>query len=91
MWVFNGNALIAGGIGLVVGVLLASTINNGPIAYFCGILVAMVVDVWMRYYSEDCEHPLIDPSAGAHVWFVPVWGVGIIMMVLIGLSHFRII
>ena len=91
MWVFNGKALIAAGVGIAGGILLELTIKNGVVSSFGAILIAMVVDVWMRYHSEDCERPLIDPNAGAHVWFVPVWGVGIALMVLIGLSHFRII
>lgn len=91
MWLFNGKAAIACGIGVVAGIILVVTTENRPLALISAILIPMVVDVWMRFHSEDCERPLIDPDAGAHIWFAPVWFVGIILMVLLGLSHFQII
>ncbi len=91
MWIFNGKAAIACGIGVVAGIILVVTTENRPLALISAILIPMVVDVWMRFHSEDCERPLIDPDAGAHIWFAPLWFVGIILMVLLGLSHFQII
>ena len=40
----------------------------------------------MRFHSEDSQYPLVDPNAGAHLWFIPIWGVGIVLMILMGLS-----
>lgn len=91
MWVFNGNAMIAVAIGIAASIALVLRTENRPLALCVGILIAMAVDVWMRFHSEDCERPLIDPNAGGHIWFAPVWCVGIIMMALLGLSHLRII
>lgn len=91
MWVFNFKAIIAAGIGIAVGSIVIFQFKSGPLAICAAILVAMGVDVWMRFHSEDCERPLIDPNAGAHVWFAPVWFVGIVLMIILGLSHFRII
>jgi hypothetical protein len=91
MLIFNGKAMIAAGLGIAAGVALILANQNRMLAIICAILTAMIVDVWMRFHSEDCERPLIDPAAGAHVWFAPMWLVGIILGVLIGLSEFRII
>ncbi len=91
MWVFNGNAVIAAGIGIAAGFGVFATTENQMLAGSSSILIAMAVDVWMRFHSEDCERPLIDPSAGAHLWFAPVWLVGMVLMMLLALSHFRIV
>ncbi|MDB5341845.1 MAG: hypothetical protein JWP89_222 [Schlesneria sp.] len=91
MWIFNGKALIAVAIGVVGGIAVAAATKMQAVSAIAAILVAMGVDVWMRFHSEDCEHPLIDPNAGGHVWFAPIWFAGIVLMILLGLSHFRII
>ena len=48
-------------------------------------------DAGMRFHSEDCEYPLIDPNAGGHVGFAPIWVVEILSMILLALSYFRVI
>lgn len=91
MLIFNANALIAVGLGAAGGFALGSFIAVREVAVLGAIIIAMAVDVWMRFNSEDCDRPLIAPSAGGHVWFVPVWLAGIAVMVLMGLSYFQVI
>jgi hypothetical protein len=91
MLIFNDKALIAAGLGAVVGFSFFISFNNPILGVVIGTIVAMGVDVYMRFHSEDSTSPLIDPNAGAHVWFAPVWLVGIIGMVVAGLFHFRVI
>lgn len=91
MFVFNLKSLIAGALGIVGGVITVAYLDNRELGVCVAILTAMAVDVAMRFKSEDCDRPLIHPDAGAHVWFAPVWFVGIILLVLVGLSHYRII
>lgn len=87
MWLFNLRAAIAGGIGFIVAATVFAKFDNRPVGVVCGIVTAMAIDVWMRYTSEDSERPLIDPDAGGHVWFAPVWFVGIILLIILGLSE----
>jgi hypothetical protein len=91
MLIFNIKALIAVGIGIAVAASLGAATNIAALAIIGGFGAAMLADVWMRFHSEDCDRALIHPDAGGHVWFVPVWVMGIILMNLLGLSHFRII
>lgn len=91
MLIFNARALIAAAIGAAFAFGAAALIKIPILGVVIGLSAAMAVDIWMRYYSEDCEHPLIDPNAGGHVWFAPVWLVGIILMVMAGLMHFNVV
>lgn len=91
MFLFNIKALIAVGIGIAVAAALGAATQIPVLTIVGGFLGAIVADVWMRFHSEDCDRALIHPDAGGHVWFVPVWAVMIILMILLALSHFRII
>lgn len=92
MWIFNLKAVICVACGLGVAFFGAMSFSESRLlALFVAILTAMGVDVWMRFRSEDCDRPLIHPDAGGHVWFAPVWIVGIILSILIGLATFNII
>lgn len=91
MLIFNVQALIAGAAGIAAAIGTAVVTKSQTLNVIVGLLVAIAVDIWMRYYSEDCDRPLIHPSAGGHVWFVPVWLVGIIMMVISGLAYFKVV
>lgn len=91
MLMFNIKALIAVGIGIAVAAVLGAATNNSVLAIVSGFVAPMVADVWMRFHSEDCDRAMIHPDAGGHIWFVPVWVVGIVLIILLGMSHFRII
>lgn len=41
---------------------------------------------WGHIRSEDSQYPLVDPNAGTQLWFIPIGGVGIVLMILMGLS-----
>lgn len=91
MWIFNANALICGVAGIVGAIATFKWTESRELAVIGAAVAAMLLDVWMRFQNEETEAPIIDPEAGGHIWFVPIWGVGIIFIILVGLSHFRII
>lgn len=91
MWIFNITAVICVVVGIVGAIGTFQWTGNREYAVIGATVTAMLVDVWYRFRSEDSNAPLIDPEAGGHVWFVPVWGVGIILIILVALSHYHII
>lgn len=91
MWVFNGKAVIAILLGVGLGVGLGMWPVTQAFAGFAAIVAAMLIDVWMRLHSEDHDRPMIHPNAGGHIWFAPLWVVGIILFIVIGLVEFRVV
>lgn len=91
MIIFNTNAAIS--IGLAAVIAMLPSLNPGiPVLTAAGgILTALAIDVWMRFRSEDSESPLIDPAAGGHIDFLPVWLCGIMGMVIAGAVYFKLI
>lgn len=91
MWIFNTNALICGAAGISLFFVSIKWNDSRELAVIVSIIGAMLFDVVLRFSNEESHNPSIDPEAGGHVWFVPVWGVGLLLLTFVGLSHFHII
>tara|TARA_R110002111_G_scaffold2705_3_gene17904 strand:+ start:32279 stop:32554 length:276 start_codon:yes stop_codon:yes gene_type:complete len=91
MWIFNTKALICAFAGFA-GFLIAVKLNDSrELAMFVAIVSAMLFDVALRFFDDETENSSINPEAGGHIWFVPIWGVGILLLIFGGLSHFHLI
>ncbi|MFH1303384.1 MAG: hypothetical protein ABIK07_20150 [Planctomycetota bacterium] len=51
----------------------------------------MLFDVALRFFNDEAENSSINPEAGGHIWFAPIWVVGILLLIFGGLSHFHLI
>lgn len=91
MWIFNTNALICGFGGFAGFLIAVKWSDNRDLSMFIAIFSAMLVDAIMRFTNDEVENPGINPEAGGHVWFLPVWAVGIILSIIGGLAYFNII
>ncbi len=91
MWVYNVKGLVVVLLGVGLGIGLSLSPTTKPFAVFAAIIAAMLIDVWMRLRSEDHDRPMIHPDAGGHIWFAPLWVVGIVLFVVIGLVEFRLV
>ena len=91
MWIFNTKALICAFAGFAGFLISIKFSDSRGLAMLVAIISAMLFDVALRFFNDETENPSINPESGGHIWFVPIWGVGIIMLILLGLSHFRLI
>jgi len=91
MFFFNTKAAVTVIAGIAVGFTVIFWTEYRMLSLFAAIVTAMGVDVWIRIKSEDCDRPLIHPDAGGHIWFAPIWLVGIVLSILIVLAHFNLI
>ncbi len=91
MWLFNTNALICGVAGIAGAFISIKWNDSRELAVIVATIAAMLFDTGMRLTNQETENPIIDPEAGGHIWFAPIWVVGIILLILVGLSHFHII
>ncbi|WP_298858689.1 hypothetical protein [uncultured Gimesia sp.] len=91
MWIFNTNALICGAAGISLFFVSIKWSDNRELAVIVAIVSAMLFDLFLRFTNDETENPSINPEAGGHIWFIPIWGVGILLLIFAGLSHFRVI
>ncbi|QDV51787.1 hypothetical protein [Gimesia fumaroli] len=91
MWIFNNNALFCGFAGFAGFFIAVKFSDSRGLAMLVAILCAMLFDVFLRFTNDETETPSINPEAGGHIWFAPIWVVGIILLILLGLSHYRVI
>ena len=91
MWIFNNQALICGFAGFAGFLIAAKFSDSRGLAILVAILSAMFFDGALRFFNDETENRSINPESGGHIWFAPIWVVGIILLILLGLSHYRII
>jgi hypothetical protein len=91
MIIFNTNAAIAIGLAAVIAMFLSLKPGIPALTVAGGILTALAIDIWMRFRSEDSESPLIDPAAGGHIYFLPVWLYSILGMIIAVAVYFNLI
>jgi hypothetical protein len=89
IYIFNGNTIIAAFFGLLGGFGVYSLTRNSTLAWLAGAASAIVFDIIMRLRNKEEDAPIIHPKAGAHIWFVPVWIIGLIVTVIGILSWLR--
>lgn len=78
MFVYNDNVIFAVTVGVVTGGSVYSFFRNGSAAALAGCLGMIVFDLFLRLRSQIDEVPLLAPDAGGHIWFIPVWILGLI-------------
>ncbi|QDT43674.1 hypothetical protein Pan241w_37760 [Gimesia alba] len=91
MWIFNTNALICGFAGFAGFLIAVKFSDSRGLAMLVAIICAMLFDVALRFFNDETENRSINPESGGHIWFAPIWVVGIILLILLGLSHYRVI
>lgn len=91
MWIFNTNALICAFAGFAGFLIAAKFSDSRELPIVVAILSAMFFDGALRFFNDETENRSINPESGGHIWFVPIWVVGIILMILVGLAHYRVI
>lgn len=78
MVIYNTNALIAAVVGVVAALAIGSLTGSHWFATVCGGIAVTVFDLNLRRKNDEESAPIIHPNAGAHIWFIPVWLLGII-------------
>lgn len=76
---YNDYTFFAAAIGFVCGFGMYSFSRSGSAAAFVGSLSIIGFDLITRLRNRDQETPLLAPKAGGHIWFIPVWIIGIIV------------
>lgn len=90
MWIFNTNALICGAAGVAGFFISVKFSDSRELAVVVAALSAMLMDVILRFTNDEVENPGINPEAGGHIWFIPVWTAGIVFLIIAGLAYFNV-
>lgn len=72
MLIFNYVALIPIVIAAACGAALSAATGSPTVGYVVAYLAAIGVDLYLRVKDLGTDG-LLKPSAGGHIWFVPVW------------------
>ena len=78
MIVYNDNVIFAVLIGVVSGGAVYSLYRNGSVAGLAGCLGMILFDFVTRLRNQSEDVPLLAPDAGGHIWFIPVWIIGLV-------------
>ena len=74
--------------GILAGLGMASYSRDVTLSILTGGFVAAVVDIIGRIKSGEASPALIHPDAGGHVWFIPIWIVGVLIAIFAVLARF---
>ena len=77
--IYNDNVIFAVAIGAATGFGMYSYSRNASVAELVGGLSVIVFDLFLRLRNQDQDAPLLAPDAGGHIWFCPVWIIGIVL------------
>ncbi len=72
-----GMAFAAAFIGAIATGLLFR-VNGGPLLYGVGV-AAILIDV--IYRATKGGKQWVSPNSGGHIWFIPIWVLGIVAIV----------
>lgn len=78
MIVYNDNVIFAVLIGVTCGGGVYSLFRNASAATFGGFVGLVLFDFVMRLRNQSEDVPLLAPDAGGHIWFIPVWIIGLV-------------
>ncbi|WP_417389596.1 hypothetical protein [Gimesia sp.] len=90
MWLFNLKALICGFAGLAGFFIAVRFSDSRELAIIVATLSAMLFDLFLRFTNDEVENPGINPEAGGHIWFAPIWAVGILFLIIAGLAYLNV-
>lgn len=79
MLIKNDNTLLAFAFALAIGGAVYSYFRLSTPSMWSGLGALFVFDLVFRLHNRDEGRDLIHPDAGAHLWYVPVWIVAIIL------------
>jgi hypothetical protein len=78
--IYNDTALFALIFGAAAGLAAYSAFGSGSIATLAGGLALVLFDLYHRFRNSGESLWLVHPDAGGHVWFMPIWIVGSILL-----------
>jgi hypothetical protein len=84
--IYNEKAVWAVILGVFGGFGMASFSRNAALSAMTGAGIAVAIDLYGRMTNGEESQPLLHPDAGGHVWFIPIWIVGLIALGIGGVS-----
>ena len=75
---YNDNAIFDIAVGVAGGFGVYSYFRHTNAAVIGGALCLVAFDLIMRLRNQTEDAPLIAPDAGGHIWFAPMWLLGLI-------------
>ena len=77
MLIFNYPGIGMAVLGVIIS-LFATNSFHSPIGVSLGGLLAGATDFFMRKNNEGAW---FHPAAGGHIWFIPIWVLGVIAII----------
>ena len=80
IYIFNTNTLFLVCAGIFCGVGLYLPTGSKDLGINIGIAVATVLDFVFRLGNKEESPPLFHHKTGGHIWFAPVWTLGLVAL-----------
>jgi hypothetical protein len=75
--IYNDKALWSGLVGVACGLGMASYSRNAMLSILTGGAVATLMDFTGRIKDGEASPALLHPDSGGHLWFIPIWIIGL--------------
>ena len=79
MIIYNEKTIFTLIFGIAFGLAMASFSRNASLSLLVGALVVLAFDLGGRLRDGENTPAVLHPDAGAHVWFIPLWIIGLIV------------
>ncbi|HUY90896.1 MAG TPA: hypothetical protein VMV10_19325 [Pirellulales bacterium] len=76
--IYNDNAIFDIAVGVAGGFGVYSYFRNTNAAVLAGIVILIAFDLFLRLRNQSEDAPLIAPDAGGHIWYAPMWLLGLV-------------
>ena len=85
IYVYNDNAIFAVAVGAAGGFGAYSYFRNVNGGVLAGALCLIAFDLFLRIRNQSEDARLIAPDAGGHVWYAPMWIIGLVLTIIGGM------